>query len=97
MSIQEHRFFHPDSDLEYLKQDGYQLVTASATKNSTNATIGGVGILLSPRAQNNILRIEKISPFILVAESATLLIPSSPATVLQTVAPRVMLTNSIVI
>ena len=68
MSIQEHRFFHPDSDLEYLKQDGYQLVTASATKNSTNATIGGVGILLSPRAQNNILRIEKISPRILVAE-----------------------------
>ena len=68
MSIQEHRIYHPDSDLEYLKQDGYQLITASATKNSVNSTIGGVGLLLSSRAQSNILSIEKISSRILVAE-----------------------------
>ena len=68
ISIQEHRHFHPDADLEYTLQDGYQLVTASATKNSVNATIGGVGLLLSPRAQNNLLPVEKISSRILVAE-----------------------------
>ena len=68
ISIQEHRSYHPDTDLDYSLQDGFQLVTASATKNSVNATIGGVGLLLSPRAQNNILKIEKISSRILVAE-----------------------------
>ena len=68
ISIQEHRKFHPDSDLEYSLQDGFQLVTASATKNTVNATIGGVGLLLSPKAQNNILSVEKISSRIIVAE-----------------------------
>ena len=33
-----------------------------------NSTIGGVGLLLSPRAQNNLLRVEKISSRIMVAE-----------------------------
>jgi|TARA_B110001454_G_scaffold215734_1_gene237708 exonuclease III len=68
ISIQEHRFYHPKADLDYLSHDNYQLVTASATKNSINSTIGGVGLLLSPRALNNLLKIEKISPRILVAE-----------------------------
>ena len=48
ISIQEHRHHHPNLDLQYSKVDKYQLVTSSAPKNSRNASIGGVGILLSP-------------------------------------------------
>ena len=35
-------------DIKY--HDGWMLATASAWKNSVNATIGGVGILIGPRA-----------------------------------------------
>lgn len=68
VSIQEHRFFHPANETEHKLIDGYQLITASAWKNSQRSTIGGVGLLLSPRAYANLMSVEKISPRILVAE-----------------------------
>ena len=68
LSIQEHRFYHPDSDINYTSLEKYQLVTASASKNSQGSTIGGIGILLSPRASDNLLSIEKISDRIIIAE-----------------------------
>lgn len=46
---------------------GYILITSSATKNSTNATIGGVGILLSSKAAKSLNNIETISSRIMVA------------------------------
>ena len=47
ISIQEHRKFHPDSDLEYSLQDGFQLVTASATKNTVNHEI--INLEMTPK------------------------------------------------
>ena len=63
--IQEHRQFHPESlRIEHI--DAYQLITASATKNSCNASVGGVGFLISPRAQKSLLSVEKVSSRIMV-------------------------------
>ena len=68
ISIQEHRIFHPDSALGYKNLGKYQLITASASKNSQGSTIGGVGILLSPKASDNLLSVEQISDCIIIAE-----------------------------
>ena len=59
IAIQEHRFFHPESNIEYHKIEDYQLITASCVKNSANSSVGGVGILLSPKAMENLLSIKK--------------------------------------
>ena len=68
ISIQEHRFFHPDTKLEYHHIEDYQLITASCWKNSVNASIGGVGLLLSPKAMENLSNIDKISSRIIIAD-----------------------------
>ena len=66
--IQEHRFHHDDVNLKHHNMGkGYILVTSSATKNSTNATIGGVGILLSSKAAKSLNNIETISSRIMIA------------------------------
>lgn len=70
IAIQEHRLYHPDDNLKSHTVNGYQLVTCSATKNSVNATIGGIGFLLSPKASENKLSIETISSRIMVIELA---------------------------
>ena len=55
--------------LKYHSVGSYQLVTSSATKNSViNATVGGVGFLLSPRASDILLNIESITPKIMILE-----------------------------
>ena len=52
IGIQEHRIVHTDdNELQYENlPEGFQLVTASAWRNSwpTGASTGGVGVLLSP-------------------------------------------------
>ena len=68
IAIQEHRLMHTDEELKYHTSNGYQLVTASAWKNLANAATGGVGLLLSPRAFENLIHIDKISDRIVVAE-----------------------------
>jgi len=68
IALQEHRIFHQEEDLRYFSKSRFQLVTSSATKNSINATVGGVGFLLSPNASSNITNIESISPRIMIAE-----------------------------
>ena len=68
IAIQEHRFFHPESNIEYHKIEDYQLITASCVKNSANSSVGGVGILLSPKAMENLLSIKKISPRVIIAD-----------------------------
>ena len=68
IAVQEHRFYHPDDLLKYHKADSYQLVTSSSWKNSANASVGGIGFLLSPNALNNLLTVESISPRILLIE-----------------------------
>ena len=64
----KHRYFHQDVNLKYHEMGkGWKLITASSWKNTSNSTIGGVGILLSPHALKSLLSIEKISPRIVVA------------------------------
>ena len=66
--IQEHRYFHEEVILKYHeKGKNWTLINASFWKNSSNSTIGGVGMLLSPHALKSLLNIEKISPRIVVA------------------------------
>ena len=59
ISIQEHRFFHPDTKLLYHHIEDYQLITSSCWKNSVNASVGGVGLFLSPKAMENLTNIDK--------------------------------------
>ena len=67
--LQDHKFYHPDNETQYHKKHlGYQLLTASSWKNEANASVGGVGFLLSARAQECLSKIEKVSSRIMVAE-----------------------------
>ena len=66
--IQEHRFYHPNKAIQYQYVGDYQVVTSSATKNSSNSSVGGVGFLLSSKASNNLLSVETISPRIMIIE-----------------------------
>ena len=68
LAIQEHRFCHTNDTLQYQNVGKYQLVTSSAIKNSSNASVGGVGFLLSPKASNNLISVESISPRIMIIE-----------------------------
>ena len=65
--IQEHRYTH-SKNIEYHDSgNGLTLATASAWKNSVNATLGGVGMLIGPRALKSLNSIEKIQPRMMVA------------------------------
>ena len=60
--IQEHRYTHTE-DIKYHETgNGWSLVPVSAWKNSVNAAVGGVGLLIGPRALKTLNRIEKIQP-----------------------------------
>lgn len=48
ISNQEHCFYHPDNELDYCDNRNYQ-ITSSGTENTRNATVSGVGLLLSKR------------------------------------------------
>ena len=51
--IQEHRYIH-NEDIKYTDtRNGWMFVSASAWKNSVNAMIGGVGMLIGPQALNH--------------------------------------------
>ena len=48
--IQEHRYTHTE-DIKYHETgNGWTPATVSAWKNSVNATVGGIGMLIGPRA-----------------------------------------------
>ncbi|XP_029654701.1 craniofacial development protein 2-like, partial [Octopus sinensis] len=68
IAVQEHRFYHLDNILKYHQVGSYQLVTSSASKNTVNSTVGGIGFLLSSKASDTLLSIESISPRIMVLE-----------------------------
>ena len=65
--IQEHRYTH-NEDIKYHDTgNGWTLATVSVWKNSVNATVGGVGILMGPRALKSLNCIERIQPRMMVA------------------------------
>ena len=47
--------------------NSYPTATASAWKNSVNATIGGVGMFIGPQVQKSLSSIEKMYPRMMVA------------------------------
>ena len=65
--IQEHRYTHSENIKYHDTGNGWTLATASAWKNSINATIGGVGMLIGPRALKSLNSIKKIHPRMMVA------------------------------
>ena len=64
--IQEHRYTHSEDIKYHDTGNGWTLATASGWKNSLNATIGGVGMLIRARALKSLNSIEKI-PRMMVA------------------------------
>ena len=64
--IQEHRYTH-NEDIKYHDTgNGWMLATVSAWKNSINAKVEGVGILIGPRALKSLNSIERIQPRMMV-------------------------------
>ena len=65
--IQEHRYTHTE-DIKYHETgNGLTLVTVSTWKNSVYATVGGLGMLIGPRALKTPDSIERIQPKIFAA------------------------------
>ena len=65
--IQEHRYTHTE-DIKYHETgNGWSLVTVSTWKNSVNAAVGGVGLLIGPRALKTLNSIERIQPRMMAA------------------------------
>ena len=54
--IQEHRYFHSEDIKYHDTGKGWAFISTSAWKNSVNATIGGVGMLIGPRAIKSLNR-----------------------------------------
>ena len=65
--IQEHRYTHTE-DIKYHETGNrWTLATVSVWKNSVNATIGRVGMLIGPRALKTLNSIERIQPRMMAA------------------------------
>ena len=58
--IKEHWYTHNEDTKYHDTGNGWTLATASAWKNSVNATIGGVGMLIGRRVLKSLNRIEKM-------------------------------------
>ena len=87
LSIQEHRILH-SKDIRYQQSCGQSstFIHASYTQNSTEAAVGGVGILLSKRAMKYLVSVEKISSRIMVVTlsgnpTTTIVVVYSPTNV----------------
>ena len=65
--IQEHRYTHTEDIKHHETDNGETLVTVSAWKNSVNAAVGGVGLLIGLRALKTLNSIEKIQPRMMTA------------------------------
>ena len=84
--IQEHRYAHSEDIKYYDTGNGWTRATASVGKNSVNAMIGGVGMLIGPQALKSLNSIKKIQPRMMVATfnsnpSATIISYYSPTNV----------------
>ena len=65
--IQEHRYTHTEVIKYHETGNGWSLATVSAWKNSVNAAVGGVGLLIGPRALKTLNSVEKIQPRMMAA------------------------------
>ena len=63
IGVQEHRIVHTDEEVRYPDMcEGYQLVSASAWRNSAGIPVGGVGIIMNLKAKRSLLSCSSISP-----------------------------------
>jgi len=67
LGIQEHRRVHEES-VAFSRLEGQYLITSSAWRNQTQASVGGVGLMLSSRARKALRRVTSHTERILVAE-----------------------------
>ena len=65
--LQEHRFIHKDLTTKERRFGNWTLITSSAWKNSTNAAIGGIGMLFSPQTYKALETVEMITRRIMIA------------------------------
>ena len=66
--IQKHRIHHPEESIK--NQDlgnDCMITTSSAEKAENNATVRGVGMLVTPRAYGSLFNVESVRPKIMVA------------------------------
>ena len=68
LAIQEHRFYHPDEPIRTTMHGNHQLITSSCCKYSINASVGGIGVLLSAKVKDCLTLAESISPRIMLLE-----------------------------
>ena len=84
--IQEHRYTHTEDIKYHETSNGRTRVTVSAWKNSVNASVGGVGMLIGSRALKTLNSIERIQPRMMAAtyngnSKATIISCSNPTNV----------------
>ena len=65
--IQEHRYTHTEDIKYHQTGNGWTLATVSAWKNSVNAKVGRVGMLIGPKAIKTLNSIERIQPRMMTA------------------------------
>ena len=65
--IQKNRYMHTEDIKYHDTGNGWTLATVSAWKNSVNATVGKVRMLIGPRALKTLNSIERIQPRMLAA------------------------------
>ena len=65
--IQEHRYTHTENNKYHDTGIGWTLATVPVWKNSVNSTVGGVGMLIGPRALKTLNSNEKIQPRMMAA------------------------------
>ena len=70
LGVQEHRRVHKEDDdvIKFEKTESYHMITTSAWRNASQASQGGVGLLISSKAKNALRSVESISERILLAE-----------------------------
>ena len=69
LGIVDHKLVHGENEaqINYQPCENYTLVTSSAWRNANNAASGGVGLLLSKKAENALREIKPVSERILIA------------------------------
>ena len=82
VGIQEHRIVHEDS-IRYKQLDKFHLITSSAWRNNAQAAVGGVGVLISKKAEKALSSVKSISNRILKATfqgnpATTIIVAYSP-------------------
>ena len=79
--LQEHRYLHSEDIKYHNTGNRWTFILASAWKNSVNAAIRGVSMLISSQALKSLKSIEKIQPSLMATPSKTIISCYSPTNV----------------